>query len=128
MTMNDLERLARDAKAIHGIASAAIFVRRDGTDDLALAGAAGIDGPPLANLEAAVRDPSHPVARALHDSSPTYDVAPVNPGGPRLRSHLPLDGIGVLAVSHDEPLSADARTRLEGVATEAVAAIRAGAG
>lgn len=124
MTTHDLARLACDAHAIDGIASAAIFVRAGGSEDLALGGAAGIDGLPLANLEAAVRDPAHPVARALQDSSPTYDVAPMTPGGPKLRSHLPLGGLGVLAVSHDEPVSADVRTRLESIAAQAIEAIR----
>lgn len=124
MSSNPLAPLAIEAQSIDAIASAAIFITRPGSDELELRAAAGIDGQALAGLEAAVRDPSHPVARALHDSSPTYDVKPMNPGGPALRSHLPLDGLGVLAVSHDRPLTADARVRLEAVADSAMSALR----
>ena len=61
-------------------------------------------------------DPAHPVARALDDDGPTFDVYPVNPGGPRLRSHLPFrndngDPAGVLAVAHDISLQ-DPQRRL----------------
>jgi hypothetical protein len=48
---------------------------------------------------------------------PTFDVQPTAPGGPALRSHLPLivrrDGrdvmLGVLALAHDRPIDPNMR-------------------
>ena len=114
--MTDLATVAKDAVAIPGVASAAIFVTRPPEPGLALVAAAGIDGPPLDALVAAVQDPMHPVARSLHDTDATFDVRPMNPGGPALRSHLPLGGRGVLALAHEPPLDADARTKAERLA------------
>lgn len=117
----DLDEVARSALAIDGIESAVIFVVRPGSHDLELAAAAGIEGSALVGLTAAVRNPAHPIAKALTDEGPTFDVQPMNPGGPALRSHLPIaelrDGrrtvVGVLALAHDQSLNADARRRLE---------------
>ena len=114
-----LEEVARAAQAVDGIESAAVFVAQPGSSDLELAGAAGIAGPPLDGLVAAVRNPAHPIARALHDTAPTFDVRPMNAGGPALRSHLPLEGRGVLAVAHEGSLSAASRSALEELAASA---------
>lgn len=110
-----LDWVAQEAVAVPGIESAVIFVALPGTDTLRLVAAAGIEGPALEGLVAAVQDPAHPVARALGDDGPTFDVYPVNPGGPALRSHLPFGGdtgenVGVLAVAHDVSLD-DAQRR-----------------
>ena len=110
-----LDWVAQEAVAVPGIESAVIFVALPGTDTLRLVAAAGIEGPALEGLVAAVQDPAHPVARALGDDGPTFDVYPVNPGGPALRSHLPFGGdtgdkVGVLAVAHDVSLD-DVRRR-----------------
>jgi hypothetical protein len=115
---------AADASvAIGGIASAATFLTVAGGSDgaLTLGGAAGISGPPLDGLVAAVADPAHPIRRSVSDPAATFDVQPMNPGGPALRSHLPIRTaggrtLGVLAVAHDEPLTAEARAALEAVA------------
>lgn len=112
-----LDWVAQEAVMVPGIESAAIFVALPGTDTLRLVAAAGIDGPALENLVAAVQDPTHPVARALGDDGPTFDVYPVNPGGPALRSHLPFGGdsgakVGVLAVAHDISLDDVQRRQL----------------
>jgi hypothetical protein len=120
----NLEQLAERALAVDGIESAAIFVTQPGSSELVLVGAAGIDGPPLDGLVAAVRRPEHPIARSLTDAGPTFDVHPMNPGGPALRSHLPFAGQrgrGVFAVAHDAPLSREARAALEGLAEAAAA-------
>ena len=117
--VSDLEKVARAAQAVDGIESAAVFVARAGASDLELAGAAGIEGPPLDGLVAAVRNQMHPIARAMHDTAPTYDVRPMNPGGPALRSHLPIGGRGVLAVAHEGRLSAASRSALEELAASA---------
>ena len=110
----DLGEVARSAVAVEGIESAAVFVLRPGSSDLELAGAAGIEGPALEGLTAAVRNPEHPINRGLADDGPTFDVRPMAPGGPALRSHLPLIAmrderrvaVGVLAVAHEGSLTA----------------------
>ena len=122
-----LDDLVRDATATGVVSSAAIFLVAPGSATLELAAAAGIDGPALEGLVGAVRDPRHPVARAVTDDGPTFDVLPMNAGGPRLRSHLPLaiqvDGnrvvVGVLAVAHDAALGGEGRRRLIDLATAA---------
>lgn len=122
--LSNLDEVARAAQAVEGIESAAVFVAQSGSSDLDLAGAAGIEGPPLDGLVAAVRNPAHPIARAMHDTAPTFDVRPMNPGGPALRSHLPLGGRGVLAVAHEGSLSAASRSALEELAASAAAILR----
>ena len=111
-----LTAVVQEAAAVEDIESAAIFVVAPGTGSLQLVAAAGIEGPALDGLVAAVQDPAHPVARALDDDGPTFDVYPMNPGGPRLRSHLPFrndsgEPAGVLAVAHDISLQ-DPQRRL----------------
>lgn len=113
-----LEPLAAEALSIGDVASAAVFVVEESCG-LELAAAAGIDGAPLAGLVAAVRNPAHPVARAVDDPGPAFDVRPMNPGGPALRSHVPLRSangpavtFGVLALAHESPLSGDDRERV----------------
>ena len=122
-----LDQVVRDAMATGAIQSAAIFVVTPGSTTLQLAAAAGIEGQALEGLSAAVRNPEHPVARAIADDGPSFDVFPINPGGPRLRSHLPLATtrerrrvvVGVLAVTHDAPLGDDERQRLNDLADAA---------
>jgi hypothetical protein len=113
------------------IASAAVFTRLPGSNGLEFAAAAGIEGPAIDGLIVAVRNPEHPVTRAINDPGPTFDVRPMNPGGPALRSHLPLvvtrdgrrDVVGVLAVAHENPLSESARQSLEQLAADAADSI-----
>ena len=119
--MNDLEEVVHAAIGLEGIESAAIFVRRHGSADLELAAAAGIEGPLLDGLVAAVRSPEHPITRAMTDPAPSFDVRPMNPGGPALRAHLPLGGHGVLAVAYESPLPPAAQAVLEGLADAASA-------
>src|SRR5262249_25231765 len=125
-----LDGAATEALAVDGIESVAIFLTRtDGPDgELTLAGAAGGAGPPPGGRGAGVADPPPPIPRAApppgppSDPGPPFDVTPMNPGGPRLRSHLPirtLDGrtLGVLAVAHDAPVGEAARNDLTRLAT-----------
>ena len=103
-----LTAVVQEAMAVEDIESAAIFVV-SGAGTLQLVAAAGIEGAPLDALKAAVLDPGHPIPRSLGDDGPTFDVYPVNPGGPRLRSHLPFRNdngkpAGVLALAHDVAL------------------------
>ena len=115
---------ADGAVAVDGIASSAVFLTEaGGSDALTLGGAAGISGPPLDGLVAAVANPAHPIRRSASDPDATFDVAPMNPGGPALRSHLPVrtpDGttLGVLAVAHDHPVTPAGRARLRALADE----------
>ena len=132
--MATLEEIARAATAADVVESAAIFVLRPDSPDLQLAAAAGIAGPPLDGLKAAVLNPAHPITKSLTDDGPTFDVHPMNAGGPALRSHLPLmadrDGgrqaLGVLAVAHDRSLSSVERRTLVDLAGQAAKAIAGG--
>ena len=131
--MADLQDVVASVVADGVIESAAIFVVRPGSAELELAAAAGIEGPARDGLVAAVRNPAHPIARALTDEGPTFDVQPMNPGGPALRSHLPLVApgpgnplvVGVLAVAHDRGLTTDERQALKNRAEEAAESIAA---
>jgi hypothetical protein len=122
-----LDGVAQRAVSLADIGSAAIFVARADSSELELGGVAGIAGPALDGLRAAVRNPDHPIRRTMLDDGPTFDVRPMNPGGPALRSHLPLfaivDGrrtaVGVLAVAHDLPLDPATRDALEEIAASA---------
>jgi hypothetical protein len=122
--LTDLDGVAQAALDVGDVESAAIFTRRDSSSPLALAAAAGIEGPPLDGLVAAVENPLHPITRAADDAGPTFDVQPMNPGGPALRSHLPLGGLGVLAVAHNAGLGADERAMLQRLAATATELLR----
>ena len=128
-----MQAIADAARSVDGIDAAVVFILDSGTGMLAVRGAAGIDGPALDGLAAAARNPEHRIPQALAANDPEWDVLPMNPGGPKLRSHLPIraDGVptGVLALAHDEPLEprADARVELEAVADEAAGAAEAAA-
>ena len=127
-----LDEVVQAAVLVDGIQSAALFVVAPPSSSLELAAAAGIAGPPLDGLVAAVRNPAHPVARALRDQGPTFDVLPMAPGGPRLRSHIPIhidrpgsrEAVGVLALAHDPPLDEAQRSALVALAATATAAIQ----
>jgi hypothetical protein len=126
---DSLAAVARSAVKDLGVGSAAVFVLAPGSTDLVLGAAEGIEGPPLERLAQAVREPAHPIARTLVDAAPSFDVTPTAPGGPALRSHVPLlvdaDGgvlaVGVLAVAYDDSLSLASRQALVGLAARAAA-------
>jgi hypothetical protein len=113
------------------VGSVAIFVLEPRTGSLELAATSGLSEPATTALAAAVQNPAHPIARTASDGVSTFDVLPTAPGGPAIRSHLPLvatlDGepvvVGVLAVAHEEPMTPNA-TLLEAIADLAAAAIR----
>ena len=112
-----------------GIASAAIVIR-DGSG-LEIVASYGLDAAAAAGLAEAMQRPSHPVTMTFEATGPTYDVAPMNPGGPRLRSHLPLivtrgrtpRVLGVLALAHDDEIAPDAKPIIGAVADLAAARI-----
>ena len=105
-----LRDIAQEALTIGDTASAVIFTVAPGSSDLELAAAAGVEGPPLDGLVAAVRNPAHPVTRRWSDAGPSFDVRPTAPGGPALRSHIPLRpsagvGRGFVALAHESSLN-----------------------
>jgi hypothetical protein len=113
-----------------GASSAAmVIVGRDGT--LEIAASLGLDDAAAAGLTAAMVRPTHPIARTMHETSPTFDVLPTVPGGPALRSHLPLvvtrggtdSTLGVLALAHDAPIVPALRPILQAVADLAAVAV-----
>lgn len=129
--MTSLEDIAHAALAVPAIESAVILVGSKiagspnvaGSPSLALGGAAGIEGAALNGLIAAVQNPAHPIVQSMTDAAPTFDVPPMNPGGPALRSHIPLGGLGVLALAHEASLSPQDRQTLLGIAASAEAAL-----
>ena len=126
-----LRNIVRSAVVLEGVGSAAIFGVQPGSSDLELLAAAGIEGPALDALTTAVRNPAHPIARTLVEATATYDVTPTAPGGPALRSHVPLvvrDGQlprvrGVLAIAHERHADPQTRRALDALADEAAAAL-----
>jgi GAF domain-containing protein len=110
-----------------GVASAAIFVVAEDSHALELAAASGVEGEALERLVAAVRDPAHPIARTVTDAAASFDVTPMAPGGPALRSHVPLlvegsdppRAVGVLAVAHEHTLNESERRVLIDLAEQA---------
>lgn len=119
--------LAREA----GAASAVIVVARGHPDRLEIATSFGLGEAARAGLAAAIDDPGHPIARTVSTATSTFDVLPTAPGGPALRSHLPLsvtrggtdEVLGVLALAHDRPIKPSVRPLLQAGADLAAAAI-----
>src|SRR4051794_27869754 len=117
--------IARVALAQTRSASAAIFMF-DSSQSLRLVGAAGISGDPLDRLVSAVASPQHPITRTATDGETAFDVRPLAPGGPALRSHVaivvpgsPGRVAGVLALAHEEPLTEDERRAATDLAVHA---------
>jgi hypothetical protein len=94
------------------VASAVITIVTEEPDHLAIVASVGLEDADLAGLAAAVGDPGHPIARTVATPVSSFDVSPTRPGGPALRSHLPLivrrGGsdvvLGVLALAHDRAI------------------------
>jgi hypothetical protein len=126
-----LRRFVIEAIALPGVESAAIFLANP-SGGLELGASIGVVGPALERLVEAVQNPGHPIARTMADGVASFDAMPTAPGGPALRSHLPLligaadparrRVIGVLAVAHDLPLDAEARASLQDLALAAARA------
>jgi hypothetical protein len=120
-----LRRCAIEAIAVPGVESAAIFVA-GASGGLELGASIGVVGPALERLIEAVQEPDHPIARTTADGVASFDAVPIAPGGPALRSHIPLligaadptsrRVIGVLAIAHDRPLDSEARASLQDLA------------
>jgi len=113
------------------VASAVITIVTEDPDHLAIVASVGLEDAAIGGLAAAVRDPGHPIARTVTTPVSWFDVSPTRPGGPALRSHLPLivtrDGsdvvLGVLALAHDRPIDPAMRPLVQAVADLAAVAI-----
>lgn len=109
----------------------AVIVVVDGAKPLSIVASTGLPEPAIAGLTEALRNPAHPIARTVTESVPSFDVLPTAPGGPALRSHVPVavtrDGsravLGVLALAHHRPLDAGSRQMLEAAADLAAVAV-----
>jgi hypothetical protein len=111
---------------------------RNGDDvgELKIVAAVGLGEPAATGLTEAMRHPRHPIRRTAADATTAIDVAPTQPGGPALRSHVPLtvtrDGdvvvLGVLALAHQEPLGAASQPILEAIADLAAVAMERDSG
>jgi len=96
------------------VGSSAVFAA-DPDGSLTLIASTGLGEQATAALAGAVTNPAHPVARTAADPIAAFDVLPMAPGGPALRSHVPLvvtrDGreivLGVLALAHDRWLDGE---------------------
>jgi hypothetical protein len=113
------------------IESGVIFIVDEARQRLEIVASIGLDDAVVAGLAAAVRNPAHPIARTVVTPVPTFDVLPTAPGGPALRSHLPLivtrEGrdvvLGVLALAYDRPIDLDVRPLVQAGADLAAVAI-----
>ena len=72
------------------VGSAAIFTVDRPSDRPQVVATFRLEGSALAALAEAVTNPNHPIARTIATPKPTFNVLPTAPGGPVLRSHLPL--------------------------------------
>jgi GAF domain-containing protein len=113
------------------IESAVIVLVDGGPDHLAIVASAGLGEAARAGLANAIANPAHPIVRTLADPVSTFDVLPMNPGGPALRSHLPLtirrsggDAVlGVLALAHEGSTGAEERQLIQAAADLAAVAV-----
>jgi len=113
------------------VGSAAVVVVVPVSDRLEIAASYGLGDEAAAGLANAVNHPEHPIARTVAEPVASFNVLPTAPGGPALRSHLPLvvrrDGadlvLGVLALAHDRPFEPDVWPMLQAGADLAAATI-----
>ena len=110
----------------------AVIVIINGRDDrLAIVASHGLGEAAASALAEAIQNPGHPIARTVANPVASFNVPPTAPGGPALRSHLPLtvtrDGtktvLGVLALAHQRPFAASDRPLLEAAVDLAAVAI-----
>ena len=112
-----LDSILSDLGASTGAGSGAIFAGDSADGELRIVASLDLGTDAEAGLSAAVRNPAHAVARTFATGETGYDVLPGAPGGPALRTHVPLivasDGmdriVGVLALAHDRPIDAGLR-------------------
>jgi GAF domain-containing protein len=120
-----------DAIVLLDVESAVIVVADRGSDRLEIVASSGLPDAAVGGLRDALRNPEHPIARSFGDPLPSFDVLPTVPGGPALRSHLPLtvtrDGtetvLGVLALAHHRPVDPGSRQLIQATADLAAVAL-----
>jgi GAF domain-containing protein len=108
-----------------------VVVAVDGPDALTIVASTRLPESAVAGLAQALRNPAHPIARTVTEAVASFDVLPTAPGGPALRSHLPLtvarhgqnEVLGVLALAHEGPVGAEARGLLQAAADLAAVAV-----
>jgi hypothetical protein len=116
-----LEVLTDALARVAGAGSAVIVIAGEHGDGLQFAASFGLEGAARAGLAAAIHDPRHPIARTAATGRAGFDVLPTAPGGPALRSHLPLvvtrggtdTVLGVLALAHERPIPPSVRPVLQ---------------
>jgi len=104
--------------------SGAIVLAPRPDEPVAIVATFGLGEAATAGLAEAMRNAAHPIVRTAASAVATFDVAPTVPGGPALRSHLPLTVtrggadrlVGVLAIAHDRPIDIGARPLLQAAA------------
>jgi hypothetical protein len=113
------------------IESSVILVPSDGRHGLEIVASFGLQDAAVAGLAAAVGNPGHPIVRTFATPVASFDVRPTAPGGPALRTHIPLvvtrGGsdivLGVLALAHEQSIDPAMRPILQAGADLAAVAI-----
>jgi hypothetical protein len=113
------------------IESAVIVIVGADPGPLEIVASHGLGEAASSGLAQAIRNPQHPIARTVADLVSAFDVQPTAPGGPALRSHLPLTVsrkgtvavLGVLALAHQHPIAPANRELAEAAADLAAIAI-----
>jgi len=126
-----LQALLDDIAQRFDVASAAVVLPDARSAALRISASVGLDTAASEGLTAAIARPGHPIARTFAEPTATWNVTPINPGGPALRSHLPLvvrhDAVdrvvGVLALAHDRAIEPDVRPDIEAIGRLAATAI-----
>ncbi len=116
------------------VLSAAIVIEPGSGEPAAIVATFGLGEAATAGLAEAMRNPMHPIVRTAATAVATFDVLPTVPGGPALRSHLPLTVtrgdaerlVGVVAIAHDRPFDVAARRLLQAGADLAAVALERG--
>ncbi|MFI5225119.1 MAG: hypothetical protein ACHQ3P_00420 [Candidatus Limnocylindrales bacterium] len=122
-----LEALAAPLEVL----SAAVVTVDASGERPAIVASFGLDSAAAAGLGVAIQNPGHPIRRTVADPVATFDVQPTVPGGPGLRSHLPLivrragtnTVLGVLALAHDRRIDMESRAIVLAAADLAAVAI-----
>jgi hypothetical protein len=102
------DALARAADAV----SAVVVIAGGHGGGLKIAASVGLGDAARTGLTEAMQNRYHPIARTAATAEAGFDVQPTAPGGPALRSHLPLvvtrggttTVLGVLALAHERPI------------------------
>jgi GAF domain-containing protein len=113
------------------VESGVIVIEDAQRSGLQVAASFGLDERAAAGLAEVIRRGEHPIAKAFGNPTPAFDFQPAAPGGPALRSHVPLtvtrggtdSVLGILALAHERPIEPDSRLIIEAAADLAAVAI-----